>query len=184
MLANIDSVKGSIDKAQADLRNAIQANPRNITNYLTLASLYQKQGNWPEAKKICEKAHEVDPAAPAAAAQLAFLYLEHGGDVNAALSLAQMAKREMPDSVIASDILGWAYYKLGSPDTALPLLQECAKKAPDNAVFQYHLGMAHLAAGHPQPAERSLQLALKSGLDFTYVADARSALEKISRARR
>src|SRR5271170_8115294 len=117
LLANIDLARGSLDKAEADLRSAIQANPRNVANYLALARLYQKQGDWQQAKKICEQAHALDPTAPLPAAQLAFLYLDHGGDVNAALSMAQMVKQKMPDSVVASDILGWAYYKLGSPDT-------------------------------------------------------------------
>jgi hypothetical protein len=36
----------------------------------------------------------------------AFLYLEHGGDVNAELSLAQSAKRKMPDSLVTADALG------------------------------------------------------------------------------
>jgi tetratricopeptide (TPR) repeat protein len=184
LLANIDLARGAIDKAQVDFRNAIQANPRNVANYLALARLYQKQGNWQEAKKICEQAHGVDPGAPAAAAQLAFLYLEHGGDANAALSMAQMVKEKMPDSVVASDILGWAYYKVGSPDTAVIHLEECAKKAPDNPLFQYHLGMAYLAAGRMPAAQRSLQLALRSDHEFAYAADAKSALEKISKSAR
>jgi tetratricopeptide (TPR) repeat protein len=184
LLANIDLARGSIDKAEADLRKAIQASPRNVANYLALARLYQKKGDWQEAKKICEQAHALDPSAPAAAAQLAFLYLDHGGDVNAALSMAQMVKEKMPDSVVATDILGWAYYKLGSPDNALIQLEECAKKAPDNPVFQYHLGMAYLSAGHLPAAQRSLQLALRNDRDFVYAADARSALEKISKSKR
>jgi tetratricopeptide (TPR) repeat protein len=98
--------------------------------------------------------------------------------------MAQMVKEKMPNSVVATDILGWAYYKLGSPDTALIHLEECAKKAPDNPLFQYHLGMAYLAAGRMPAAQRSLQLALRSDREFAYAADARSALEKISKSQR
>jgi cellulose synthase operon protein C len=47
--------------------------------------------------------------------QLAYIYLEHGGDVNVALGLAQQAKQKMPDSPNVADTLGWAYYKSGLP---------------------------------------------------------------------
>jgi hypothetical protein len=44
--------------------------------------------------------------------------------------------------------------------------------------------MAYLATGHLPAAERSLQLALRNAGDFAYTADAKSALEKISKSRR
>jgi hypothetical protein len=43
---------------------------------VALVIQYEKEGNWEEAKKICERAHEVDPSAPFVA-------------VNVALPLAQ-----------------------------------------------------------------------------------------------
>jgi cellulose synthase operon protein C len=95
------------------------------------------------------------------AAELAFLYLEHDGDVNVAVSLAQAAKRSMPDSPIAADALGWAYYKLGSLDSALLHLKEAAQKVPNNPMYQYHLGMAYMTARNFDLAGRSLRLALK-----------------------
>jgi tetratricopeptide (TPR) repeat protein len=163
-----------------DFRNAIQANPRNVANYLALARLYQKQGDWQAAKKICEQAHDLDPAAPEPAAQLAFLYLDHGGDPNAALSLAQMVKQKLPDSGVASDILGWAYYKTGAPEMALTQLQQSIKKSPENPVFQYHLGMAYLAAGRLPAAQQTLQRALRNPLGSAYISEVKSALDKIS----
>ncbi len=183
LLANIDYSRGSIEKAQSDYRSAIDANPRAVANYLALASLYQRQGNWDEAKKLCEKAHQIDPSSPAAAAQLAFLYLEHGGDVNIALNLAQMAKQRLPNSGAANDILGWAYYKLGSPETGLVQLKEAVGKDPGNPIFLYHLGMTYMAAGRRQPGERALQQALKNRLYPPYAADAQAMLAKITKGR-
>ena len=90
---------------------------------------------------MCEKAHDVDPASGLVAAALAHLYLEHGGDVNVAVSLAQMAKQRMPDSLATADTLGWAYYKLGSFEPAIAQLEEAVRKAPANPLYRYHLGM-------------------------------------------
>ena len=85
LLANIHLARGAVEEAKADFRAAIAAHPRSLLNYMALVTLYEKEGNWEEARKLCEKAHDVDPNAPMVADELAFLYLEHGGDVNAAV---------------------------------------------------------------------------------------------------
>src|ERR1051325_8820900 len=72
-------------------------------NRRALAELYQKQSNWEEAKRAAERAHSLDPASPFIANNLAYLYMEHGGDINLALSLAQQARQKLPDSPIVSD---------------------------------------------------------------------------------
>ena len=184
LLANIDFAKGSVEKAKADLRTAIQAYPRSVNNYLALGTQYEKEGNWEEAKKVFEKAHEVDSASPFVADELAFIYLEHGGDVNVALSLTQIAKQRLPGSPVTADALGWAYYKLGAYGSAVSQLRECVQKVPNNPVYQYHLGMAYIAAGNRDSAERALQRALKDNSNFLYSASARESLSKLSRVTR
>jgi tetratricopeptide (TPR) repeat protein len=183
LLAYIHGAQGSVDKAKADFQAAIEGNPRNITNYLALEGLYESEGKWEQAKKLCEKAREVDPDSPLVANNLAYLYLEHGGDVNVALSLAELAKQKMPDSPGVADTLGWVYYKLGSPQSAIVQLKECVLKGPRNPLYQYHLGMAYMAAGNLDSAERSLQQALRNDPNFPYAASARTALAKISKER-
>lgn len=181
LLANIDYARGSIDKAKTDLRTAIEMNPHMLANYLVLEAWYKKEGNWDEAKKLFEKAHQIDPASPQVAMELAFLYLEHGGDVNVALSLAQTAKQKLPNDPAAIDILGWSYYKLGLARAAVTHLEQSVQKAPNYAVYHYHLGMAYIAAGQPRSAQRSLQQAMQREPSFAYAADAKAALDRISR---
>jgi tetratricopeptide (TPR) repeat protein len=136
------------------------------------------------AKKLFDKAHEIDPKSPYVSAELAFLYLEHGGDINMAVSLAQMAKQNLPDSPMTADALGWAYYKLGSADLAIAQLKESTTKAPGNPVYQYHLGMAYLSARRTDLAARSLRMALKDDPNFPDAANAESALGGISQKKR
>ena len=178
LLGQIHMAKGANDQAKADFRSAIAASPRNTLNYGTLGTIYEKEGNWDEAKKLFQSAHDIDPASPFIADELAYLYLEHGGDVNVALSLAQAAKQKAPNSPVTGDTLGWAYYKIGSNDLATKELKEAAQKAPANAVYQYHLGMAYMTGKNYDLASRSLRAALKVP-GFPYAANANSALEKM-----
>jgi tetratricopeptide (TPR) repeat protein len=179
--ANIALARGLAEEAKAHLRMAIAAHPRNLLNYMALVTQYEKENNWEEAKRLCEKAHEIDTTSPLVAAELAFLYLEHGGDVNTAVSLAQIAKQKLPDSPITADALGWAYYKLGSLGSALTQLKESSGKVPNNPTYHYHLGMAYMAAHQPDRARQSLQAALRTDPHFPYAAHARAALEQLSK---
>jgi tetratricopeptide (TPR) repeat protein len=181
LLANIHLARGAVEEAKADFRTAIAAHPRSLLNYMALVTLHEKEGNWQEARKLCEKAHDVDPNAPMVAAELAFLYLEHGGDVNAAVSLAQVARQKMPDSPITADALGWAYYKLGSLGPALVQLKESSQKVPNNPIYHYHLGMAYMAARQFDLAGQSLRAALQTDPHFQYAANATAALDQISK---
>ena len=180
LLSSIELARGFVEKAKAHLRMAIEVNPRNVTNYIALGIQYEKEDNWEEAKKLLERAHQVEPESPQVANELAYFYVEHGGDINISLSLAQMAKQKMPDSLHAADTLGWAYYKLGAHDSAIAQLRECVQKAPNNPVFQFHLGMAYTAAGHRDFAAQALQKALKNDPNFQFAASARATLAKIS----
>src|SRR5208283_4609437 len=119
---------------------ATETNPNKIENYMALSGLYDKQSDWKNATQAAERAHSLDPGSPFIANNLAYLYLEHGGDVHVALSLAQQAKQKLPDSPIVSDTIGWALYKLGSAEAAVGPLSESVRRAPGNPLYQYHLG--------------------------------------------
>jgi tetratricopeptide (TPR) repeat protein len=90
-----------------------------------------------------------------AANNLAFM-LEHGGDLNAALSYAQMARLEQPGSPATGDTLAWAYYQNGSYRAAVDLLQEALIKRPKPPAYHYHLGLAYEKLGtEPTPVKSS-----------------------------
>jgi Tfp pilus assembly protein PilF len=117
-------------------------------------------------------------------AELAFLYLEHGGDINAGIALAETARKRLPDSPLTADALGWAYYKGGFPEQAIASLREAVSRSPENSVFQYHLGKAYVLAGQPELAKGAFRAALSRDPSFPYTALARAdlaALEKGSR---
>ena len=163
---------------------ATDANPKQLENYMALSGLYSALGNWEEAKRVAERARAIDPTSPHVANNLAYLYLEHGGDVNMALTLAQQAKQKLPESPVVSDTIGWAYYKMRSHDAAITQLSESVRRAPNNAVYHYHLGMAYLAAGRLSNAAWSLQQALTTDPGFAFAASAKTALHQITKGTR
>jgi tetratricopeptide (TPR) repeat protein len=184
VLAEISRARGDLAQAVTWYKAAIEVNPKKVENYMALEGLYEKQGNWEEAKGLAERAHSLDSTSPFIANNLAYLYLEHGGDINVALSLAQQAKQKLPDSPIVSDTIGWAYYKLRFPEAAVTQLSESVRRAPDNPIYHYHLGMAYISAGRLGNAAWSLQQALSANPDFPYAASAKTALHQITKGTR
>jgi tetratricopeptide (TPR) repeat protein len=185
LLARIDYAKGSLEQSILDLQAELDITPsKRVSTYMGLGIVYQKKGDWENARKVAEMALAADPSSSAAANNLAYLYLEHGGDVNTAVSLAQRAKRGDPDSPAVADTLGWAFYKSGSPEQAITQFKLCLQKSPENPVYQFHMGMAYLAGGHFDSAERFLQKAIRNSPHLAEDTDIKEALFKIaSRAR-
>jgi tetratricopeptide (TPR) repeat protein len=181
LLAEIDLAKGLNAEAVAEFRAAIDSDPHKVSNYLAVANLYKAASRWEDATKALEKANTVDSGSPYVKNNLANQYLEHGGDLNVALSLAQQAKQALPDSPVVADTLGWAFYKVGSYRSAIEQLSLSTQKAPENAEYQYHLGVAYLGAGRMEPAAQSLRRALKSNPTFAYADNARAALDRIAK---
>jgi Flp pilus assembly protein TadD len=86
------------------------------------------------------QALDLNPENGIAANNLAFLMLEHHGDLQTALGLAVKARRAMPNSPIVLDTVGWAYYHNGDYWTASKVLTTAVSLNPNNASAQYHLG--------------------------------------------
>jgi tetratricopeptide (TPR) repeat protein len=180
LLANIDFANNEPEQAEKDLLIAIDLAPNNLQNYISLGIRYENTGRWDEAKKLFAKAHQIDPNAPLVAVELAYLYLDHGGDVNVAASLAQVAQKSLPNSPVPTDALGWAYYKMGSVETGIHQLETSVRMVPKNSMYQYHLGMAYLAARRFGLATMSLEKALKEDPKSPYAASIRTALQEAS----
>jgi Flp pilus assembly protein TadD len=143
---------------------------------MLVAMMYERKGNIPKAQEAYEKTLALDPRFSLAANNLAYLYLEHGGDKEKALQLAQQAKEVTPDDPRISDTLGWILYKRGVYQQALGLLKESAAKLPDNPTVQYHLGLASLKVGDKEGARKALTTAVSSPGTFPGKEEARTAL--------
>jgi len=167
MLARAQVAKGSVDQAIAGYQRAMQSNPRDVRIYISLASLLETRGDWQQAEDLYKKALAIQPDYPVAANNLSYLMLEHGGDVSVALTLAQTARKGLPDLASTADTLGWAYYNQGAYTSAIDTLKEAVKQTPDSATFHYHLGMAYEKANNHALAKKELEQALQISPNYS-----------------
>ena len=179
-LTAVHVARGSVDQATALYQRAILTNPRDLRPYLLLGTLEEAQGNWQNAEQHYQKAVQLQPGHPVAANNLAYLLLEHGGDKNLALSLAQTARKAVPDSPSTADTLAWAYYKMGVYDSAVGLLQEAIHKVPLNPTYPYHLGLVYEKLGKSALAKASLESALKQDPKSPRADEIRQELTRLS----
>ncbi len=159
-LGQLFTTQGAVDQAISTYRRAIQANPNDAASMVLWGNLEEKRGNWPKAQELYRKSLQVRPGYPPAANDLAYLMLNHGGNIDVALALVQDVRQVMPNSPDVADTLAWAYYKKGVYSTAIDLLKEALKKAPNNPEFNYHLGMAYQKNRERALAIEHLQRAL------------------------
>lgn len=142
-----------------------------------LGLLYSAQNNIAEAEKWYERAVQLDPRGAAAASNnLAWMYAERGGNLEAATRLAQYAKSRAPDQPQFSDTLGWIYYKREMYTQAVGALQLAADAMPNEPEYHYHLGMAFAQAGDDSKARKALERALKLSAKFPGADEARKTL--------
>jgi Flp pilus assembly protein TadD len=119
-----------------------------------------------------------------ASIELAGVMLQSGGNLDVALSLAQTARRGMPDSPDVADTLGWIYYQKGAYRSAVDSLREAVKlvqesHSPANSTFHYHLGMAYAKSGQTTLARQQLQQALKLNPTSGDAEDAKRQLAEL-----
>jgi tetratricopeptide (TPR) repeat protein len=143
------------------------------------ASLEDKRGNWQKAQELYQKALQVQPENPLAANNLAYLMLEHGGNVDVALSLAQVARSALPDLPATAGTLAWAYYQKGAFALAIGLLEDAIKKAPQNPTYHYHLGLAYQKSNNREKAKSHLEHALQINPNYPHASEIRKALSEL-----
>jgi tetratricopeptide (TPR) repeat protein len=180
-LGEVEFAKGSADQAIALYQQSIKDNPREVSFYILTGELYESQRNWDKAKEAYQKVLEITPQNPLASNNLAYVMLQAGGNIDVAMSLAQTARRGMPESPNAADTLGWVYYQKGAYKSAIDLFQEALKldekvRAPDDATVHYHLGLAYAKTDQPALARQHLERVLKINPNYSDAADVKKQL--------
>lgn len=180
-LGRVQTRQGSLDQALATYLQASEDNPGEVRFCILAGELYEAQHDWGRAKSMYQQALSLFPDNPLASNNLAYVLLEHGGNADVAMGMAQTARRGMPNSPNAADTLGWAYYHKGIYQSAISQFQEALRLtekagAPDDAVLHYHLGLAYQKSNQLPLARQQLEKALRLKPDD---ADARKALSDL-----
>jgi tetratricopeptide (TPR) repeat protein len=180
-LGQAQAEKGEIDQAIATYQQAISDHSRAPEFYTLLGELYESRRDWTKAQDAYQKTLGLRPNDPLASNNLANVMLQSGGNVDEAMSLAQTARRGLPDSPEAADTLGWAYYQKGAYRSAVSMFQEALKlqeknKAPDSADIHYHLGLAYQKTEQPALARQQLERVLKINPNYSEAAEIKRQL--------
>jgi tetratricopeptide (TPR) repeat protein len=176
LYVQIEMQLGQTANAIASWQQWIDSRPGDASALALLGALEESSGNRSQAEVDYRKALEIQPRQPLAANNLAFLMLQNGENTDVALTLAQTARRVLPDSPSTADTLAWAYFYKGTYRFARDLLEDAVKAEPDNAAIQYHLGMVYSKLRDRNDAETHLKKALSLQPNSTTGKEARAAL--------
>jgi tetratricopeptide (TPR) repeat protein len=119
------------------------SHPNDAHAWQMQGSLLEAKGDQSKAMDAYKKALQIEPNNAVASNNLAYLMVENGQNVDVALTLAQAARRAMPDSAHTADTLAWVYFYKGNYYAARDLLEAVLKTNPDNASMHLHLGLTY-----------------------------------------
>jgi tetratricopeptide (TPR) repeat protein len=176
LLGQVYASQGRLPDALREFERVVARDPKSVAAQTMVAFLLETMGRTDEAVQRYLRVLELDPRAPVAANNLAWLYADANRNLDVALSLAQIAKEQLPEAADVNDTLAWIYYRKDLPDIALSPLRLAVERDPDNPLYQFHLGLVYLKTGDVETAREALERALKLDPNFSGAAQARQAL--------
>ena len=136
-LGRLSLAQGDFDKASQQWNAWLAKDPRNPNPAWLLGRLEDSRNNWQKAQEYYQKALQVKPDFAPAANDLAYLMLSHGGNPDVALSLAQAARRGLPDSPNSADTLAFALYRrryMDRPSTCCRTQLKSLPRTPPSSI--------------------------------------------------
>ena len=153
---------GQTDAALGSFEQASNTNPSSTEALMNRAMLLEKLGKKPDAGDLYKRVLDLDPENSMALNNLAFLDAESGRNLDQAMTMAEKAKKRVPNNTDVSDTLGYVYYQKNLNSEALRIFKQVVEEQPQNATFRLHLAMALLKQGDKQGARDEAQKALKT----------------------
>jgi Flp pilus assembly protein TadD len=175
--AQIQAQRGQAASAIAVWQKWSKDHPNNAGALAILGTLEESSGDIRKAEDYYKQSLIIQPEQPVASNNLAYRMIENGENVDVALTLAQTARRVMPNSPDTADTLAWAYYHKGTYGFARDLLLDATKINPNNPTTQYHLGLVYAKLGDRSNAAIHLKKAISLAPDTPTAKNARAALQ-------
>lgn len=148
------------DKAVSLLEQGMQSSQTDSGLGVKLASLYESQKDFKNAKVVYEKVLERDSSNDIAANNLASILTDvFASEENIDKALALSSRFKDATEPYFLDTYAWANVKAGNLDEAQPILELVVSSRDDVAVFNYHLGVLLSKKNQPEQASRYLEIA-------------------------
>jgi Flp pilus assembly protein TadD len=180
MYTQAEVAQGNIDTAISVWDKWLVSHPTDTHATNVLGSLEEAKGDQTKAMEDYKKTLQVDSTNAIASNNLAYLMVQNGENVDVALTMAQTARRGMPDSPQTADTLAWIYYYKGNYEASRDLLESALKESPDNASMHLHLGMTYAKLNRTGDAVPQLKKAESLDPNGKVGQDAKAELAKLS----
>lgn len=183
-LCQVQAAKGEIDEAIATAVQALKGNPRQDSVATVLGDLYVAKTDWKDAQAAYQSAVTINPQNAPADNDLARAMVHTGGNLDVAMTLAQTARRALPDSPSVVDTMGWIYFQRGEYAMAVDSLEQALnleeeRQMPDDPDIHYHLGMAYEKTNQPALAREHFEHVLKTDPTYDGADRIRAELERL-----
>jgi tetratricopeptide (TPR) repeat protein len=165
--------------ARQEFEALAERSPKPVSALTMAGMILQAEGDVNGARDRFERVLRIDPEAAVAANNLAWIYAEHGGDLDVALDLAKTAQQGLPGAPEVIDTLGYIYYQKKQTSLAISTLKATIEKSPNNPLYLYHLGLAYAQNEDEGQARELLTRALAVKSDFEGADRARDLLKSL-----
>jgi tetratricopeptide (TPR) repeat protein len=176
LLGQLYASQNRLDSARSMFEEIVKKRPGSVAAHTVVGLIHEAQGHTAEAQKWYERVLGIDPSAAVACNNLAYIYAEHGGNLDVALKLAQRARERLPDSPQVTDTIGWVYYRKRLFTAAIPLFERAVALAPKNPTYRLHLALTYRDAGEAAKAREAFSQVLAVGPESPEATEARKAL--------
>jgi tetratricopeptide (TPR) repeat protein len=139
-------LKGDVDRADREVRLALQADPLDAASHFLLGSVLERKGENDQAIVGFQRALMLDPTHPETLFNLGTMLLRRG-EVAPACGLLENAVLVRPDHVPTYNNLGKAYFLAGLPELSVAAHEEALRRDPSNVTALKNLVTMAEASG-------------------------------------
>ncbi len=157
--------------------------PDNAAACLELARTYLEEHEYSQVEAWLEKATELEPDNVEFHVIRAQFHLDLLYNLEKGLEAARKVVELAPQSAVAHDLLGWAYYLTIRWPEAERELEKSLELNPDLARAHYHLGVLYASRGQTKRARREYRRAFDLDPEGFYRARAEEAMRELERGR-
>lgn len=152
------------EQARAAADNVLAREPGNARAITLKAAAVSHLGDWSEAMRLAEAAHQIDATNEDTISLLALIY-QHENLAEKAITFLQAGVQALPRSVTLRLQLANAFIERKEFDRAEALFQELVALAPEQTVYRAQLAQFYTKLGHLDQAEKVLWDAISADPD-------------------